>query len=311
MPSLQRVASLKFPSLAVKNIPLFCLSSRFADNSVFVSRFDISVPHVSPDTARHDQVISFRLGGGICRDDNEILHGVILVSRLLDIVQKISGDKVQGLAVDRQKEFANVELSTTNRRKVVRIVWADWSSMVSLREYPSTTAPESEDTRILELARSRIDHTRAVLVVRDYNQRMLLAPRGHMTRNLGPAAHQIHGTTNTVADTFRLVTGLKSIKSMLFGGFVDYGLNHRIRYIDLGVFQPNTMSSKTFWGEKWLIIDPRVSRTITAQYVTDSAQDSSGVRVYAIAHTPTLLCRCGRAHLPAHFADPLCTNRGI
>lgn len=217
MPIFRRVASLRFPSLAVDHSRPFCISACMSKQFTAVSSFEISVPHVSPDSAGHDQVIGFRLQGS-SNGETESLQGVILVSRLLDIIRETLGDEDQVLAAGAVT--GSRELPPPERRKPARIVWTEWSdwSAVSLYESRITTAPKSQDARVLYLVRSRIDKTRAVLVIRDYNQRMLLAPQGHLTRNLGCAADQTHGATNTVADTFRPVTEIKGIKSVLFGG---------------------------------------------------------------------------------------------
>jgi hypothetical protein len=219
---------------------------------------------MSLNTAGQDRVVSFRLEGS-SGSKVERIQGAILVSRLLDIIRKIPGDKTKGpaaVALHSQRKSGSAELPPPKHLKSVRVVWEDWSSAVSLHESWNTTAPEVQNTRILNLARSRIDGTRAVLSIRDFNQRMLLAPSGHLTRNIGYSADQIQGKSAPVADTFRLVTDPKILKSVLFARPVHYGLGHRVRHIDLGVYRPNTASSSTFWSDNRLLIDPGVSQTV-------------------------------------------------
>lgn len=50
---------------------------------------------------------------------------------------------------------------------------------------------------------------------------------------------QLSTTTN-----FKLVSEVKSIKSILFGQTVKHGLDHRLRMVDLGVFARNTTLSR-------------------------------------------------------------------
>lgn len=245
-------------------VRLECLTSYPSDRSTYISTFDMKLPRLSRQTLARDQVVSFRFEGWSDGLD-ESVQGVISVSRLLARIPKASGYETQGPPQPGslvQKTTSTATLLTDTQVEPVRIPWAQWSSGVALQPARTTTALEPVDVRTFTIARSRTDRTRAVLVIRDYNQRMLFAPSGHLTRNLGNGSQHMHARQATITETFHTVTDTKAIESRLFGGLIEYGLGHRQRLIDLGTYKAHTCTSRTFWGKKHLVIDPGVSRTV-------------------------------------------------
>jgi len=100
-----------------------------------------------------------------------------------------------------------------------------------------------------------------------YNQRMLLAPPGHLDRNLGhptkncDPSKRLERQRMGNAD-FTTVTETRIVKSILFGKDVEYGLGHRVRTMDLGVYPHDTSTSRLFWSEEYIIAStPGVSLT--------------------------------------------------
>lgn len=100
-------------------------------------------------------------------------------------------------------------------------------------------------------------------MIRDYNQRLLTAPPGHIYRNIGNPyeicePRDLIKVEDRVQDTFKPVAEIKSIKSDLFGQTVTYGLGHRLRMIDLGEYSYNTATSGLYWDGDWMAIEPHL-----------------------------------------------------
>lgn len=53
---------------------------------------------------------------------------------------------------------------------------------------------------------------------------------------------------------FTTVTETRVVKSILFGKDVEYGLGHRVRTMDLGVYPHDTSTSRLFWSEEYMQI---------------------------------------------------------
>ena len=151
----------------------------------------------------------------------------------------------------------------SNQAQSVEVYWNSWSWAASLHHSKSSTVLEPRSTRIANLARSRKDKTHAVMMIRDYNQRLLMAPPGHIYRNIGNANEVCEPTDlikveDRVQDTFKPVDEVKSIKSDLFGQTVTYGLGHRLRMIDLGEYSYSTSTSRLYWDGDWMAIVPHL-----------------------------------------------------
>ena len=131
----------------------------------------------------------------------------------------------------------------------LHVKWAQWSSAVSLNHDSPSTIPKPTGTQVAELSLSLSHSSCAMLIIRDYNQKLLRAPEGHWNRNLG------HPTQNCVPladkisppELFKLAHPPKSLRSLVFGGTVRFGLGHRQREIKLGTFRADISSSGLYW----------------------------------------------------------------
>jgi hypothetical protein len=221
--------------------------------------------------------MTFRLEGR-ARGKSEKIQGVILLSRLVGYMATVIKTTSDGPSATSDAGAAGVdttpgpEISTTistDTSKAKPVVddynqvcfkWTQWSSAVSLQQSTSSTVLDPNYTQVASIARSRTDKSRAVMVIRCYNQQMLYAPLGHLTRNLG------HPTENCDPDQpkekeklvipFIAVTETQSLGSVLFGGEVKYGLRHRTRTVALGEYSHNTATSRMFWGGDVMEIVP-------------------------------------------------------
>jgi hypothetical protein len=98
------------------------------------------------------------------------------------------------------------------------------------------------------------------MMIRDYNQQMLFALPGHMMRYLGhPTANYYPDEKNDFKEPtvkpFITSTEPKFIDTVLFG-HIKYGLGHRMRMVDLGLYESNTATSKMFWDSHLMEIVP-------------------------------------------------------
>jgi len=83
------------------------------------------------------------------------------------------------------------------------------------------------------------------MVIWDYSQQLLLAPAGHMSRDLGhPTKNTDPANTissqHTTVETFKAASDQGSLGCKLFGRDVSGGLGYRERKIELGQYGPNT-----------------------------------------------------------------------
>lgn len=275
LPAMPLVASFLLPPL--KSSQPGCLWSRPPKSSSVVSKFEIKIQQPSSLSYMNDQVMTFRLEGS-SGGKSEKLQGVVLLSRLRDIMVHTIRDK--------SKRSADVGSSTTGSKtslgsvkstlpgkfddvksestlpfpESVHIPWKDWSDAVSIQHSKSTTILEPKFTQVASVARSKKDKTHAVMMIRDYNQQMLYAPPGHMMRYLGhPTANYYPDEKNDFKEPtvkpFVTSTEPKSIDTVLFG-HIKYGLGHRTRMVDLGVYERNTATSKMFWDSHHMGIVP-------------------------------------------------------
>jgi hypothetical protein len=230
LPIMKHVASFRFPPLADNRDPLQPKNAHI---------FDMSIERGQPSesTGIFDQMLAFRLDGDFDNKE-ETIQGVISISRL----QNIMLDDVR------------------KRGRPLRIDWTRWLSAVSLEKSTSSAlVPQPKNTLVAKLARSRDDPSRAVMILRDYNQQLLHAPSNHMNRRLGRFTFGSDLTNqknfDDSASRFEVVYETKSIKTTLFeDGSIEYGLGHRIRKIDMGKYSPNTARSKIYWYEDLLWI---------------------------------------------------------
>ena len=191
-----------------------------------------------------------------------------MVSRLrqcmLDTSRKKKRTTDYGVKVENSQSRNNSPPPLdSNQAQSVEVYWNSWSWATSLHHSKSSTVLEPRSTRIANLARSRKDKTHAVMMIRDYNQRLLMAPPGHIYRNIGNANEVCEPTNlikveDRVEDTFKPVVEIKSIKSDLFSQTVTYGLGHRLRMIDLGEYSYSTSTSRLYWDGDWMAIVPHL-----------------------------------------------------
>lgn len=236
LPDIPHVASSQLPPLAERHVG--CIWRADVDRTC-VSDFVLEVGQPHESTAIFDQLVTFRLNGGF-DDKTMAIEGVVSISRLEELLSRESQAK---------------RISDTYP---LRISWNHWSSAVSLqRTDPSTSLPEPKSTLVARLGRSSRDASQAVMVIRDYNQQLLHAPSGHMTKLLGH--HSQTGLDDSHPfELFRVVNETRSLDSLLFlGGSLNFGLGYRIRTIELGVYSPATERSKIHWYENmiWIISD--------------------------------------------------------
>jgi len=197
LPTIPLVVSFRFPPLQ-KPQP-GCLWARPSQTYSHLSEFAIKLPRPSDLNYVNDQVITFRLEGKL-RGKSEKLQGVILVSRLRDIMRQAVVRKSAKVAASAPKLQTNIDpnphmppdkVDSQNPKPavpfddVVSIRWEDWSDAVSSQLSKSSTVLEPRYTQVASLARSKKDKTCAVMMIRDYNQQTLHAPTGFMARNLG------------------------------------------------------------------------------------------------------------------------------
>ena len=278
LPNLMHVASFQFPPL--ENPQQSCLWTIPSQSFSHLTEFAIRVPRPVGTAGYNDHAMTFRLEGQV-EGNSETLEGVILVSRLFDLIREgrfVNGSS-DSLEADRQAaqdpsttpaataaEQLEAELRKYND---VCFKWEEWSSAVSLQHSTSSTVLEPRNTQVASIARLPIDETRAIMVIRDYNQRMLLAPPGHLDRNLGHPTDNCDPSNRQEGQrmgdsTFTTVTETRIVKSILFGKDVKYGLGHRVRTMDLGFYPHDTSTSRLFWSEDYMQIvasTPGVSLT--------------------------------------------------
>jgi hypothetical protein len=285
---MRLAASFQLPALVGPQPK--CLWTRPGKSYSQVSEFAIRLPRPAGLNALVDQAMTFRLEGRV-RGKSEKLQGVILLSRLVGYVDQVVKTRSDGPSATAGAEAAGVDtapvsgISTTESTdtfKATPVVddynqvcfkWAEWSSAVSLQQSTSSTVLDPNYTQVASIARSRTNKSRAVMVIRDYNQRMLYAPVGHLTRNLG------HPTENCDADQpkepeklvkpFIAVAEAQCIQSVLFGGDVEYGLRHRVRTVGLGEYGPNTATSRMFWGSNCMEIVPATATVSPIPHKSD------------------------------------------
>jgi hypothetical protein len=254
-----------------------CLWSQPPKSSSVVSKFEIKIQQPSSLSYMNDQVITFRLEGK-SGGKPEKLQGVVLLSRLWDIVVQTIRDKSKrsadigsttskpkaalgsGTSKSPDKLDGVKPKSTPPSPEPVHIPWEDWSDAVSIHHSKSTTILEPKFTQVASVAQSKKDKTHAVMMIRDYNQQMLYAPPGHMLRYLGhPTANYYPDEKNDFKEPtvkpFVTSTEPKCIDTVLFGN-IKYGLGHRMRMVDLGLYESNTATSKMFWDSHYMGIVP-------------------------------------------------------
>jgi hypothetical protein len=225
----------------------------------------------------NDQVMTSRLEGK-SGGDSEKLQGVILISKLRDIMNRAIRHRSQrsavvaptttelqtalgsGTSTPPDKLDSVKAQSTLPSGEPVHIPWKDWSDAVSILHSKSATILEPKFTQVASVARSKKDKNNAVMIIRDYNQQMLYAPPGHMLRYLGhPTANYHPDEKNNFKEPtvkpFVTSTEPKSIDTILFG-HIKYGLGHRMRMVDLGEYESNTATSKMFWDSHHMGIVP-------------------------------------------------------
>jgi hypothetical protein len=268
LPNLVHVASFQFPPL--ENPQQSCLWTTPTPSFSRLIQFAIRVPRPVGTAGYNDHAMTFRLEGQ-AEGKSEALEGVILVSRLFDLIREVRfvNGSSDSREADRQRaqDPSSTPAATAAEQLEAKLreyndlcfKWDEWSSSVSLQHSTSSTVLEPRNTQVASIARSPIDETRAIMVIRDYNQRMLLAPPGHLDRNLGhptdncdPSDRQERQRTGD--DTFATVTETRIVKSILFGKDVEYGLGHRVRTMDLGVYPHDTSTSRLFWSEEYQIV---------------------------------------------------------
>ena len=135
----------------------------------------------------------------------------------------------------------------------VFVEWDQWSSAASIYKSKSSVPHESRGTQVARIARSRLDRANAVMVVRDYSQQLLIAPPGHMLRDLGRPTENLDSADSISSkpdptETFKATAGHESLASQIFGP-VSCGLGYRERTIQLGQYGPNTLSARLFWQD--------------------------------------------------------------
>lgn len=269
--SMALVASFQFPPLNVpRQCRLDCWPSKSLRN---LSKFAIRLPVPGGLFQHSDQVMVLRLGGRI-GGKSEKLHGVVLLSRILELISQAQGNGPRHTMATPDKAAVEVESASggiaydpaskntgAQEHHPIFVKWHQWSSAISLQPSTSSTVLEPMETQVASIARSRTDKSRAVMVIRDYNQEMMYAPPGHLTRNLG------HPTDNRASDVyrigqetierpFRLVTEPRTMNSTLFGQIVEHGLGHRMRTLSLGEYSPNTATSRLFWNGIYMMLVP-------------------------------------------------------
>lgn len=184
LPELSLMSSVRFPRLAASQPG--CVWAQSSKTTSHVARFDLKVSNPSKLTSVHDQVMTFQLDGRVGKK-SEKLQGVILLSRLRQIMldaieanQNISRTDKIGNAWSRSGSECPKSRSTSRHPNTKDISppieWEEWSSAVSFSHKKTNSVLEPRCTQVANLARSRKDKTHAVLMIRDYNQRILLAP---------------------------------------------------------------------------------------------------------------------------------------
>jgi hypothetical protein len=268
-PSMHLSASFRFPRL--QPTQLGCVWARPSESS-YITKFDLRVQSPSIYNVLTDQVMTFRIKGKV-KNKSERLQGVVLLSKLRRIA--VDGLKALGAGSSTvdvpgfpsasiedpiQRESA-INNEPPSRRQSLHVDWNSWSSAVALQHSNSSTVLQPKRTSVASLARSRKDKTHAVMIIRDYSQRLLVAPSGHLERNLGHPTEN-GGPSDPVSindkSKFKPVTEPRSIDSCLFGGSVKYGLDHRIRMVDIGEYSPKTATSKVFWDGSLMFIFPQL-----------------------------------------------------
>lgn len=280
--TMNLAASFQLPSLS--NPQPGCLWKRRTKTYSHISEFAIRLPRFAGLNAFIDQAMTFRLEGRN-GGKSEKFQGVILLSRLVEtmdqVVNKDAGGELgaTGGRVDHTPFHPGSTTTESIRTPKVKphiddyhrvsFKWEEWSSTVSLQQATSSTVLEPKCTLVASIARSRTDKTRAVMVIRDYNQQMLYAPPGHLNRNLG------HPTDNCepgkqkeederLASPFRVVSEPRSLHSILFGRAIEYGLGHRMRTIPLGEYSYNTATSRLFWDGNYMKIVPATTTAVSS-----------------------------------------------
>jgi hypothetical protein len=243
-----------------------------------ISKSDIKVPNPSEVTAINDQVMTFRLEGQV-DGESEKLQGVILLSRFRCIMLAAFSEQLEVLEAEpvgnqpphHTSETGNTT-NTSPKNVVLRTIeWDAWSSAVSIQHSTSSTVLQPNCTRTVNLARSRKDKTCAVLMIRDYNQHTLLASPETLYRDIGhPNGARFKHEEHMVMDGFRPVVKTKSIKSILFGQTLEYGLGHRLRMVDIGRYAPSTVSSRVYWDGDSVNIFAKVHNVSSNRFLDEA-----------------------------------------
>jgi hypothetical protein len=127
-------------------------------------------------------------------------------------------------------------------------------------------------------------------MIRDYNQCTLLAPPETLYRNLGhPNGAKFVTEEHMVTDGFRPVFETKSIKSILFGRTLEYGLGHRLRMVDIGQYVPSTASSSVFWDGENVNIFAKVQNVSFSRFAT--AVLLTVFRKFIYTHSSVNICQ--------------------
>ena len=236
---LPLVTSFRLPRL--KSTQSRCVWSRDPGDSDRIVDFALTLSSPSSNSFEYDQVLTFQIQAQVRDSGVETLRGVVLLSKLLDISKGVISNAWTMLALPNHlRQFGAEQL---------HVKWAQWSSAVSLNHDSPSTIPKPIGTQIAELSLSPSHSSCAVLIIRDYNQRLLRAPKGHWNRNLGQPTQNCVSLADKLSppELFELATAPKSLRSLLFGGTVHFGLGHRKRVIKLGTFRADISSSGLFW----------------------------------------------------------------
>jgi len=211
------VASFQLPSLAFPSIGgVFSSQNR---PSHWISEFALQTSQTSEETSYRNTVMTFRLEGMMGAKGAEAFQGVISMFRLQNII--------------RSKES-------------VIIGWDQWSSAVSIQHSQSSTVLKSRATHVAHIARPRLNNTNAIMTIRDYSQPLLLAPAGHLGRNLGNISGNV-GFNYGPAEAFKVKAVPDTLKTGLFRRPVASGLGYRERTIELGPYSSDPSKSQLYW----------------------------------------------------------------
>lgn len=155
----------------------------------------------------------------------------------------------------------------------VHVEWNQWCSAAYLQCPTSKTVLQPKGTQIAEIFGSAIGECHAMVIIYDFNQRLLRAPPKHWNRALGHPTGSAH-PSDELQSSFEVSTSSKALKSKLFGGTVRFGLDFRWRVIQLGKYNSDVLSSKVFRDcDRYMIVvvsnDPGVSLTSDSRLGAD------------------------------------------